>query len=546
MWPDLAHMSENELSDTIAKLYSQIHMVKKHINTRNPAAYLLPDILSEIFQIVVNDWRSIGELDGKEYLSYYWLTLTHVCSHWRTTAIRTSILWTNITLHKYKVANLLLGRSRDAPLSILCWYDLFTEIENEQQRWILDRLSPHLPRVVQVQVAFTSNPTIFPPIPNHPFARVVPLRVRVIGIKILFPFSSADSKAKVRSLGKHEQSASSPTLSQTIHADPVKAIVGINLRHLSIIGVSRLEQEAFLSILDKTPQLESFQVLCVGSLNLPLNSSFTMITLSQLRFLTVDLGTLRVLSTFLQQLSYPPTTTVHLACTVLPFDVLSETDTGTHLRHIIPKGTSTLSVTTDSEDLIIKTTNFTLIVISSHFRQSLLIKYLFSCVVTDSLEHLAFGPGIDSFMHNQWELDGIYEAIQTRSGNLRVLSLSSVHHLTHLALPRVTRKDTTAIGVDSFVSHLARLVIPYMTGRDRNTTVFGAMPFPKLNRLCIGRMDNEDIKTLSGVLKTRKKQGNMIKAIYLPQSYYHGNYKPIAQLAWQVYIREQSFWRRLF
>lgn len=515
---NLTQISENELHDTIINLYSQIRMVKTYINTRIPVGCLLPDILAKVFQIIVDDWGAIDERDSRRYSPYGWLALTHVCSHWRNTAIETSTLWTRIVLHKYKIANLVLERSRDAPLFVLCWHDLFTEIEQKQQHWIVNCLSPHLPRVEKVQIAFTSRPVIFPPLPNPLFARQVPLRVRLIRVKMLFPFSSIDSmaKAKASSLGKHKQFGPSLPPSQIINADPIKTMVGGDLRHLSMIGVARLKHKAFLSILDKTPQLESLQVLCVGSLDLPFNLISPLITLPRLRSLTLDLGTLRILSIFLQHLSYPPTTIVHLACVVLPFDALSEADTGTHLRNIISTGPSTLNVTVDSEDLTIKTTNFTLIVISPRRRQSLLIKYLFSSVVTDSLEHLTFGPGIDSFRHKQWELAGTYEAIQARVGSLEALSISSIHHLTHLVLPRVTHKITTAVKVTSSVHHLTHHVIPHVTRKVKHTAVAGAMPFPKLSRLFIGRMNHGDIKTLYDVLESRKKQGNMIKTIHIP------------------------------
>ncbi|KAI0312248.1 hypothetical protein OF83DRAFT_1176817, partial [Amylostereum chailletii] len=78
-------------------------------------AILPTELLVHIFQHL----NAVIVDHGTEwYFSPAWITLTHVCAHWRVLILSTPILWTHISLASTTVAETMLDRSQTAPLVI--------------------------------------------------------------------------------------------------------------------------------------------------------------------------------------------------------------------------------------------------------------------------------------------------------------------------------------------------------------------------------------------------------------------------------------------
>ncbi|KZV61520.1 hypothetical protein PENSPDRAFT_658828 [Peniophora sp. CONT] len=76
---------------------------------------LPPELLLFIFSSLTH---SISDTGPNWHYSPHWLTLTHVCTHWRITALSSPLLWSRISFAHPDLASAMLSRSRDAPLDI--------------------------------------------------------------------------------------------------------------------------------------------------------------------------------------------------------------------------------------------------------------------------------------------------------------------------------------------------------------------------------------------------------------------------------------------
>ncbi|KZV62438.1 hypothetical protein PENSPDRAFT_658113 [Peniophora sp. CONT] len=76
---------------------------------------LPPELLLAIFSCLTH---SISDTGPNWHYSPHWLTLTHVCTHWRITALSSPLLWSRISFAHPDLASVMLSRSRDAPLDI--------------------------------------------------------------------------------------------------------------------------------------------------------------------------------------------------------------------------------------------------------------------------------------------------------------------------------------------------------------------------------------------------------------------------------------------
>jgi hypothetical protein len=74
------------------------------------------DILYIIFKRIVDKSRLEESLYGT---GYSFISLSHVCSHWRRVIITTPTLWSNIFYDHHNLALLALERSRNAPINVV-------------------------------------------------------------------------------------------------------------------------------------------------------------------------------------------------------------------------------------------------------------------------------------------------------------------------------------------------------------------------------------------------------------------------------------------
>ncbi|KAI0290882.1 hypothetical protein BC826DRAFT_517418 [Russula brevipes] len=84
-------------------------------NTLAPISVLPPEVLSRIFHLVPSAEPSWYELQ-----SLRWISITHVCRHWRQVALDDSSLWARISGYQMDTAWVpeALARARNAPLTI--------------------------------------------------------------------------------------------------------------------------------------------------------------------------------------------------------------------------------------------------------------------------------------------------------------------------------------------------------------------------------------------------------------------------------------------
>ena len=93
------------------------------MNQHIPIARLPPEVLGHVFTclIAIMDKRPPQALHGVKSLGKNrWLLVTHVCHHWREVALRTPVLWTNISVEYGSVEGVeaFITRSGKVPLRV--------------------------------------------------------------------------------------------------------------------------------------------------------------------------------------------------------------------------------------------------------------------------------------------------------------------------------------------------------------------------------------------------------------------------------------------
>lgn len=99
-------ISEHEAS--IQRLQAEIKELMTKRNELAPISVLPPELLARVFIWTRND----------VYPRRSWLRVTHVCRHWRETALSFPDLWSDIDLADLDFSSLLLDRAKMAPLAL--------------------------------------------------------------------------------------------------------------------------------------------------------------------------------------------------------------------------------------------------------------------------------------------------------------------------------------------------------------------------------------------------------------------------------------------
>ena len=117
-----------EQKKQLSEIRDRIRMLNARRNALVPIGRLPPEVLGEIFLILVKErfYRLHERMNLPDY--YYYTTSKRccfeflgVCHHWREVALRTPRLWSYILLHnrsKLDMVGTCLERSRNAPLTI--------------------------------------------------------------------------------------------------------------------------------------------------------------------------------------------------------------------------------------------------------------------------------------------------------------------------------------------------------------------------------------------------------------------------------------------
>ncbi|TFY65927.1 hypothetical protein EVG20_g5157 [Dentipellis fragilis] len=85
-------------------------------NGSSSATDLPEDVLLLIFDIVQQDWLLHWASRSTSSLAVQWMSVSHVCRHWRHTALRSARLWTMVTSVPSPLIPLFIQRSQTAPL----------------------------------------------------------------------------------------------------------------------------------------------------------------------------------------------------------------------------------------------------------------------------------------------------------------------------------------------------------------------------------------------------------------------------------------------
>jgi F-box-like len=123
-----------QIDARIAALEREIIALKAERNSISPIARLPPEILSRIFIAFAHLGQEPRSVASSSYYSatcvrtVQWSVLTEVSQHWRDVALGCPQLWSRIGFHKSGWAQLMLERSKDAPLYIECALSSFTSI----------------------------------------------------------------------------------------------------------------------------------------------------------------------------------------------------------------------------------------------------------------------------------------------------------------------------------------------------------------------------------------------------------------------------------
>lgn len=182
---------------------------------------------------------------------YQWLTVTHVCRYWRTTALEAPELWTRLlTLRRAYIA-FFLERSKQMPLDIECFKgssDVWAERE-EAAPTAMDMILPHAHRFRTVILDASFSIPFF----AHAFPRGAPL-LEVLSADFFRRVETPDSVPTILAQGL-------PALRHlSLFRFPFMGIADIRCRCLRSLEVTdpviSLSPDSWVSFLIETPLLE--------------------------------------------------------------------------------------------------------------------------------------------------------------------------------------------------------------------------------------------------------------------------------------------------
>ena len=135
--------ARRELNAQIRLAAHHVSTLKSHLNALAPISRLPFDIVSLIFNLLVDE-DPVAWWDNWPQGSHLgWIQVTHVYRHWRNIALQNASLWTTIPFFKnLEWTKLYLLRSKQAPLHVDLFWDLGLDL---YQAFSL--ILPELPRI---------------------------------------------------------------------------------------------------------------------------------------------------------------------------------------------------------------------------------------------------------------------------------------------------------------------------------------------------------------------------------------------------------------
>lgn len=505
---DLTCASRADIEQEIAETTSYLRKLRLHLNFHIPVSRLLPEILLEIFSIIVNEWRrklylhSTSPRRHRPTVSYTWLGITQVCHYWRELAVQSPKLWYTIVLNKEQYIGTMLRRSRQMSLS-LHYYTV--KPDEERQFRLYNILRPELIRITSMrfQVVYEDRGERIS-FGSSLFKCSLP-SIQAISLLLSTPYPGMSSPQIGKEpfecwMAKDDNHLRSLTLVRTSFLAAETAIRS-SLRHLCICKTYRMvTMPKLLHLLERVPLLETLSLdkslPCVPYSVSELPKPRKVVTLPKLRSLHVSSFGLSP-GNFLRHLSYPITTSVKVEseCGYAQPDI-SPTALVASLSSTLPFETGDISLRSisvcinDDEQTLCgwvenmgdwamhpsDDTAICIIRIEEILKAEVTIfGALVSTMMSRSVETLYLEMPPNCY----WD---VYEAIITAS-NVRSLYISSTSNLFHL-----------------------------LSQESENT------PFPQLAHLWIGgSVLGGHVVGLNKILAERMAGGNMIETLSIPQ-----------------------------
>lgn len=505
---DLTRASQAELDNEIARLSIDLAMLKRHCNAKLPVSVLPPDVLLEIFSFVIRIWDSELPWDHRDHFkpmfpksiripSYYWLSFTHVCHHWREVAIRSPSLWTRIILPRDRSTETMLNRSQLAPISLFLYVEQ-NGIDETLKRQTYELLRPHTHRVKLLQVvsANTSH-DFYGPIFSAPMPSI-----QEIILLVPMPSSEVDYRElhehTFQSWTKQERNSLRVLSFAHISIISLQAAIRPSLRHLSLFEIPyKFQMPVFLSILESIPLLESLTLINAtpefASSPEQISEPFIIVTLPHLHTLQITSPGLELVN-LLHHVSCPAMKNMRLTLHGLRYLKQAPGFVAHCLLSKLRGNSESLLVQVDKHQIVCMLTGWA------------------KALATSDAEYTV------SF-ETEEELEGkeaIFKMLDHLASSLITESLITLHFLVQAAFHWPATRQAVVTKARN-LENLHSSTIPITLLLPRPGGVEG-IPLPQLVLLWIERISGPtDIDKLNRVLWVRRQVGKVLQILRVPR-----------------------------
>lgn len=516
----------------------QIHIQ----NTIRPISRLPPEILLEIFSLVVAEWQPELLWDHQRVSaafgtpihipSYTWLLIAHVCRYWRDIAVQSPKLWTTVIINQSGFLSTVLVWSQSLPISLYLYIQRgHVDYSDEEQLQIRDLLSPHLHRVTRLQIVSADySHNLGGALSSCHFSSIREITVTMVNAPRRQNYDLDHHEELFRGWTNPEYDGLRRLSFARITLPGIRAAIRPNLRYLSIyLPIGDIELPKFLSVIERTPLLETLSIATPNTYFMPpveaLLEPHKIVTLPHLRSLQINSSRLFP-PNIMQHLSYPNITSISLDLSDLD-DLETDPDAlADHLISSFPNDLRCLSLRANrnvcrlsawkesvpDQDLRDPSVSapYTIRIHLDNIYESRVSAWTFDCLAsrlfTDSLETLALDIDFLYFV----EID-IPVSLNEYAPNLRRLSISTMLNLSCILLP------DHEIGLEKY----------------------SYIPIPRLTHLWIDRVEEMEDCLIDSILCKRKASGSVLEVLSVPEC--NDSYEMTAGLVGKLEIRDTGY-----
>lgn len=233
----------------------------------SPVFALPPELLSECF-LSCAATASVPYTFGMLPSPYAWITISHVCRHWRAVALSSAKLWSRIRLTSHREwMQELLKRSGEAPLEVLADFPLIYESPQTRADWMAS-FRVVLEQIARIRILVISSQQKLESDALDLLNRPAPLLKDLRLYHLVFDCEGAtdDMPQALGFMSRNSNAACLESLSLYKCHIPWFELDVQTLKELTIVGlpwggVSRsLDMPTLVQILRSAPLLESFVI----------------------------------------------------------------------------------------------------------------------------------------------------------------------------------------------------------------------------------------------------------------------------------------------